>query len=911
MIAASRRLVTLRIGSRPARTARDLSRFAAVALALGTLALAAGVVSFQASAPAPALSVAEDHLPSPDGHTSGAGAAGPSYLAQSLAAYARHPLPIPGIEALANPFAPLARWLGAEPLQGENDPPPVSDGQFVWGPNVGRFDIAGFLTRRGSPLAPHAPDLALWASYSSVNPKLLLAALEFRYGLVSSLPAGWTSDDVLAAIEDTAMTMATAYYQHLHTWGERRPEARRLTIPPVLLLEDGSLRRLDPTDPSGTFALAAFLARFTDAAEFDRALAVGGAGGFDDVFGSLFPTVDLQSTANEIDPPGTPPANLLQFPFAMGATWTFGGPHSWNGNSTPPFSSMDFFIGGSTCAAPAYQFSVAAASGTAYRPWGYSCWLEIDHGAGWVTSYYHLQNLTAAASAERNDPLGTIACEICAGGFATGPHVHFSLKYNGAYVSLEGVELSGWTVHVGTVAYNSGSIERDGVSLGPYSQVRNDYNTYFGSGINTSLEFLGGAPPGLLWIPVDDPANARPGPPVDVGAGDDFMIDFWLRAVPGANPAPPVTCGANQAWTSGNIVLDRRRTGGAGYGIALAGGRPVFGVTGPGLDSLTLCGATDIADGRWHLITVARNRWDGVAPDGFLWLFVDGRLEASGAGPRGDISYPDSAAAGTVTDPYLALGGDKIGPGAPFIGWIDDLRFSNVLRTRVDFAPPTAPFAADSATLALFSFDEGAGNVVYDTSGFGGGPSRVLRIPSGSPAGPVWSADHPFAPPSPTPTATSTASPTSTPSPTPTATPSPSWTASPTSTITLTPTPSPSATATGTATFASSPTPSATASSTPPPPTPSPTPTATPTVEPTPTPAPTASLVPTATPGGAGLLGDVSLDGAVNVLDVQLCVNVILGSETDPDVAVRSDINGDGRVNVLDVQAIVNIILAG
>ncbi len=47
------------------------------------------------------------------------------------------------------------------------------------------------------------------------------------------------------------------------------------------------------------------------------------------------------------------------------------------------------------------------------------------------------------------------------------------------------------------------------------------------------------------------------------------------------------------------------------------------------------------------------------------------------------------------------------------------------------------------------------------------------------------------------------------------------------------------------------------------------------------------------------------------MIDVQLCVNVILGSETDPAVVVRADVTQDGSVNVLDVQAIVNIILAG
>jgi hypothetical protein len=59
------------------------------------------------------------------------------------------------------------------------------------------------------------------------------------------------------------------------------------------------------------------------------------------------------------------------------------------------------------------------------------------------------------------------------------------------------------------------------------------------------------------------------------------------------------------------------------------------------------------------------------------------------------------------------------------------------------------------------------------------------------------------------------------------------------------------------------------------------------------------------------LSGDLSLDGLVNVVDLQLAVNVVLGGVTDTGLTVRADVNGDSQVNVLDVQAIVNIIMAG
>ena len=46
-------------------------------------------------------------------------------------------------------------------------------------------------------------------------------------------------------------------------------------------------------------------------------------------------------------------------------------------------------------------------------------------------------------------------------------------------------------------------------------------------------------------------------------------------------------------------------------------------------------------------------------------------------------------------------------------------------------------------------------------------------------------------------------------------------------------------------------------------------------------------------------------------LDVQLSVNVFLGTENSPGVIDRADVNGDGKISVLDVQSIVNFFLLG
>jgi hypothetical protein len=55
-----------------------------------------------------------------------------------------------------------------------------------------------------------------------------------------------------------------------------------------------------------------------------------------------------------------------------------------------------------------------------------------------------------------------------------------------------------------------------------------------------------------------------------------------------------------------------------------------------------------------------------------------------------------------------------------------------------------------------------------------------------------------------------------------------------------------------------------------------------------------------------GTPGDVNMDGIINILDVIVILNMILGIE---DESALADLNGDGIVNVLDIIDLVNLIL--
>lgn len=61
--------------------------------------------------------------------------------------------------------------------------------------------------------------------------------------------------------------------------------------------------------------------------------------------------------------------------------------------------------------------------------------------------------------------------------------------------------------------------------------------------------------------------------------------------------------------------------------------------------------------------------------------------------------------------------------------------------------------------------------------------------------------------------------------------------------------------------------------------------------------------------GGSGLRGDINGDGSVDVTDVNIIVNIILGKDNASNYPGNANIDGQGGIDVGDVNVIVNIIL--
>ncbi len=281
-----------------------------------------------------------------------------------------------------------------------------------------------------------------------------------------------------------------------------------------------------------------------------------------------------------------------------------------------------------------------------------------------------------------------------------------------------------------------------------------------------------------------DRVKVRIDPHVPADVGGDFTIEFWMKTTAAGGSCSPGNTG--DGWITGRTIIDRDVYGNGDhgdYGISLAGGRICFGVA-QGASGRTIYGSTNVANGQWRHIAVTRS-----ASSGQMRIFVDGQLDAQGTGPAGDISYRDGRSTSYPnSDPFLVFGAEKHDAGSAYpsyIGLLDDIRISNVVRYTSAFTRPTAPHAADGQTVALYRFDEGSGTAVIDSAP--GGSSPGVRRFGGSPAGPVYVTDTPFN--------SATLSPTPTRSATPTFAIAPSAMATPAST--LIPSLTPIATTTG------------------------------------------------------------------------------------------------------------------
>ncbi|NPV55359.1 MAG: peptidoglycan DD-metalloendopeptidase family protein [Anaerolineae bacterium] len=358
----------------------------------------------------------------------------------------------------------------------------LADGTFVYGPQLDGFDLAGYLAGAGIGREAYADVIFGRSQVYSFNPKVMLAAAEVASGWVSSpdadpeQPFALGSPGFDAELDQMAEVMVDAYYQHLYGYSAMDPATREL---PTFTLADGSSFQPAGETNAGTYALIAGLALSRDAQSMLVALDPNLPEGFYQTYLRLFGE-DPLAEINHVPGSGlralAAPSGMLQLPYAIGDAWGFGGVHGYTGSGTD-MSSIDFYTGVDWGGNTSAMWVTAAAAGTVKSKT--NCYVEINHGGGWSTSYYHLENVqvSTGASVNINDNLAVIANTLpeatCNGGSSTGPHVHFTLRYNGAYYPLDSSDLSRWVIHSGRSNYDTNCdymyLTRDGEKRCPFS----------------------------------------------------------------------------------------------------------------------------------------------------------------------------------------------------------------------------------------------------------------------------------------------------------------------------------------------------------------------------------------------------------------------------------------------------------
>jgi LasA protease len=363
----------------------------------------------------------------------------------------------------------------------------LPDSEFVYSLGTLDFDIRTYVHNAGGYLDGYHEYLGsngetyggdiirIIATDNSINPRLLLALLEYQSGWVSSWPSNLALRDypmgkidldqkgLLHQMKWAVNQLSIGYYG----WREGRLSEIRF--------RDGVTARLAPGMNAGTAALQYYFAQLFDSQGWLEAM--DPKEGFPALYERMFG--NPWGRALQVEPLFPPDLTqpILELPFLVGPIWSYtGGPHgAWERDGS--WAAIDF--------APASTISgcydsnawvAASAAGKIVRSERSIVALDLDgdgyEQTGWVIVYLHIPELNRVRLGEIveiGDFLGHPSCE---GGIATGTHVHIARKYNGEWMAADGpipFVLSGWRVHEGSKAY-SGTMTRDGetVTASPY-----------------------------------------------------------------------------------------------------------------------------------------------------------------------------------------------------------------------------------------------------------------------------------------------------------------------------------------------------------------------------------------------------------------------------------------------------------
>jgi LasA protease len=358
----------------------------------------------------------------------------------------------------------------------------LPDSEVVYSPSAVNFDVVEFVRQAGGYLNDYqewhkstgmksgAEVLQRVALENSINPRLLLALLEYHSGWIYGRPTSQAQIDYPMGLVSpnakglynqlmwTVNQLSVGYYAYREG---RMTEVR---------FSDGTRARLAPDLNAGTAALQYYFAQLYDSRGWLDALDT--KVGFPNLHAVMFGNPwERAQTVEPLFPPGVTQPPLI-LPFARNWTWSFtGGPHgAWEQEGA--YAALDFAPGASESGCvdtPSYV--LAAAAGLVVRTGTGLLVIDLDgdgyEQTGWVLIYMHVAEKGRIGLGDwvaQGDELGHPSCE---GGFATGTHVHIARKFNGEWVPADGplpFNLGGWIAHAGILPYK-GTLTRNGITV--------------------------------------------------------------------------------------------------------------------------------------------------------------------------------------------------------------------------------------------------------------------------------------------------------------------------------------------------------------------------------------------------------------------------------------------------------------
>jgi len=358
----------------------------------------------------------------------------------------------------------------------------IPDSEVVYSPSAVNFDASSYADQARGHLSTYqewhkstgmksgAEIVMRVAIENSINPRLLLALLEYHTHLVTNQPQ--SPEDIDYPLGYKLPSKKLLYNQLVWTVnqlsiGYYAYREGRLT---EIEFKDGITARLSPDLNAGTAALQYYFAQLYDSQEWVDAL--NKEFGFPALHLAMFGNPWKRAQAIEPLYPAGIQQPALILPFMRNWTWAYtGGPHgAWEREGA--YAALDFAPGSTEAGCVESQAWVtASASGLVVRTGPGLVVLDLDgdghEQTGWVLIYLHVaekDRISLGSWVATGDPIGHPSCE---GGMSTGTHIHFVRKYNGEWVPADGplpFNLGGWIAHAGEKAYK-GTLTRDGITL--------------------------------------------------------------------------------------------------------------------------------------------------------------------------------------------------------------------------------------------------------------------------------------------------------------------------------------------------------------------------------------------------------------------------------------------------------------